>query len=403
MIFGLFIYLFCYSVTFLFPHEIRKSFLIVLTIHGLIIIIYSYFEFNYIGATEDAASFYNHAIDRSLDINKLNWGLSALSNGHDLFKNIHALLQHLFSGPQKIISYSTTLLGWSLCMLTLSKLYLHILKDDYFGANMMNYFFALTPSILIFNSYFLREVWLSLFILLIVYSAVIQKDLLKKILLIILISILGLFFHRFMILMLASIIAIIFIYDAILDYKWYPFNNVKLFAYALILLCSSFFILILDFEALHYLKEYGLFGAIDQYTISLVAGHGDGAPAARATYGKIFDKDRIFSIFEVFLAYQFMPYPWKISSILDLAPLFENFLRFTYIVIFINYRKHLNLYQKMILDMIFLIWLSIEFIWSLGTINWGTAYRHHTVVYGLLLLVALVSYRNSRINDSFDT
>lgn len=31
---------------------------------------------------------------------------------------------------------------------------------------------------------------------------------------------------------------------------------------------------------------------------------------------------------------------------------------------------------------------SLEMIWSIGTINWGTAIRHHLPVWGLLLLAA---------------
>ena len=49
----------------------------------------------------------------------------------------------------------------------------------------------------------------------------------------------------------------------------------------------------------------------------------------------------------------------------------------------------------MILDMIFLMWFSIELIWSIGTINWGTAFRHHTVAYGLLVLASIAAYRDN--------
>ena len=37
---------------------------------------------------------------------------------------------------------------------------------------------------------------------------------------------------------------------------------------------------------------------------------------------------------------------------------------------------------------ILLIFLLNEFIWSLGTINWGTAMRHHVPVFFCLLIVA---------------
>jgi hypothetical protein len=399
MIFGLFVITLSYGVSFLFPKEVQKSFLIVLSVHALIILFYAYSGIDFIGATEDSDSFYKHAIERSSDINNLNWSIQSLSNGHDLFKNIHAVLQHYFSGPEKLISYSTTLLVWSFCALILARLYLCICQNDFNGASIVTYVYALTPSILIFHSYLLREVWLSLFIFCIIYSAVIlnnhQKNLLR-ILLILFIGLISILFHRYMIVIISATIAILLIYDAINKYSWYPFNNLKLISYFGILAIGSFIVFNLNLEAINFLKVNGLLGAIDEYTIGLVGGHGDGAPPARATYGKIFDKDSLLSIFKVFSAYHLMPYPWKVSSILDLAPLVENFLRGALIILFIVNRKRLSVIQKMNVDMIFLVWLSTEFIWSIGTINWGTGYRHHTVVYGLLVLVALASYRNHK-------
>ena len=148
MIFGLLTFLLSISVTYFFPTELRKSFFIVVTIHAIVILFYTYSGMDMIGATEDADSFYKHAIERSVDISRLDWGISSLSNGHDFFKNIHALLQHYFFGPAKIISYSTSLFAWSLCLFILSKIYLTICEKDFNSARILIYIFSLTPSIL---------------------------------------------------------------------------------------------------------------------------------------------------------------------------------------------------------------------------------------------------------------
>ena len=393
MIFGLYIFLLSYGLIYLFPREVRKAYLIVLSIHALIILFYAYSDIVMLGATEDADSFYKHAVDRSMNIANLDWSIIAMSNGHDFFKNIHALLQYFFSGPQKIISYSTSLLAWSLCTLILTKLYLSICSNDYKGARIAIYLFSLTPSILIFNSYFLREVWLSLFIFSIIYFAVSLKNYYQKIFVILLISLISILFHRFMVVITSAVIFSILIYDTIDKYSWYPFNNFKLFLYFGLIIIAALIILNLDIEAVIYLKTNGLINGINQYSIGLVGGTNDGGPPARASYGKIFDKDNLFSIFEVFKAYMLMPYPWRISSIFDFAPFIENLIRLSLIIIFITSRKNLNSRQKMIVDMILLIWLSVELIWSFGTINWGTAYRHHSVVYGLLIVMSLAALR----------
>lgn len=399
MIFGLFVIALSYGITLLFPKEVRKSFLIVLSLHALIILFYTYSGIDFIGATEDADSFYKHAIERSSDISHLNWSIHSLSNGHDFFKNMHAILQYYFSGPEKLISYSTTLLIWSLCALILIKIYLFICQDDFNGASIVTYIYALTPSILIFHSYLLREVWLTLFILCIIYLALNlnnQKKNLLRIFLILLIALISILFHRYMVVIISAVIAIVLTYDAINKYSWYPFNNLKLISYFGILAIGSFIVFNMNLEAINFIIQNGVMGAIDEYTIGLVGGHGDGTPPARTTYGKIFDKDSFLSILNVFSTYQLAPYPWKISSIVDLAPLFENIVRVVLVYLFFKNRRKLDKNTRMAIDMLFLIWIAIELIWSIGTINWGTAFRHHTVAYGILLLVGISSYRSTR-------
>ena len=115
MIFGLLTILLSFSVTYFFPKELRKSFFVVVTIHAIVILFYTYSGISMIGATEDADSFYRHAIERSVDISRLDWGISSLSNGHDFFKNIHALLQHYFSGPAKMPTpiYASSMCFWT--------------------------------------------------------------------------------------------------------------------------------------------------------------------------------------------------------------------------------------------------------------------------------------------------
>jgi len=112
----------------------------------------------------------------------------------------------------------------------------------------------------------------------------------------------------------------------------------------------------------------------------------------------------ILSIPSFLFQYLFEPMPWKMSSIVDVVALLENMLRFwliwnalKYLVgsyrnkpMFVahNYFGH----ERCIL-FVFLSYLIMETIWSLGTSNWGTASRHHLPSLGLLL-VASFAYRN---------
>ena len=112
----------------------------------------------------------------------------------------------------------------------------------------------------------------------------------------------------------------------------------------------------------------------------------------------------ILSLPSFLFQYLFEPMPWKISSIVDVVALLENMLRFWLIWNALKYLvgSYLNKpmfvahnyfgYERCIL-FIFLSYLVIETIWSLGTSNWGTATRHHLPSLGLLL-VASFAYRN---------
>ena len=112
----------------------------------------------------------------------------------------------------------------------------------------------------------------------------------------------------------------------------------------------------------------------------------------------------ILSLPSFLFQYLFEPMPWKISSIVDVIALLENMLRFWLIWNALKYLvgSYLNKpmfvahnyfgYERCIL-FIFLSYLIMETLWSLGTSNWGTASRHHLPSLGLLL-VASFAYRN---------
>ena len=112
----------------------------------------------------------------------------------------------------------------------------------------------------------------------------------------------------------------------------------------------------------------------------------------------------ILSLPSFLFQYLFEPMPWNISSIVDVVVLLENMLRFWLIWNVLKYlvgsysNKPMFVahnyfgYERCIL-FIFLSYLLIESLWSLGTSNWGTASRHHVPSLGLLLVMGF-AYRN---------
>jgi len=106
----------------------------------------------------------------------------------------------------------------------------------------------------------------------------------------------------------------------------------------------------------------------------------------------------ILSLPYILFQYLFEPMPWKISSIVDVIALLENMLRFWLIWNALKYfvgtylnkprfvAHNANGNRRFYL-FIFISYLLVESLWSLGTSNWGTASRHHVPSLGLLLVV----------------
>ena len=112
----------------------------------------------------------------------------------------------------------------------------------------------------------------------------------------------------------------------------------------------------------------------------------------------------ILSIPSFLFQYLFEPMPWKISSVVDVVVLLENMLRFWLIWNALKYLVGTYRNKPMFVArnvfgngkfifFMFLTYLTVETIWSLGTTNWGTSTRHHIPSLGLLL-VAGFAYRN---------
>jgi ubiquinone/menaquinone biosynthesis C-methylase UbiE len=93
--------------------------------------------------------------------------------------------------------------------------------------------------------------------------------------------------------------------------------------------------------------------------------------------------------------YLFEPMPWRISAIVDFEALFENILRLVLIMMALLGFKRMAAGKLVPVIFVFLSYFVLESIWSLGTINWGTAIRHHIPAMGLLLVAAFASSRNN--------
>jgi hypothetical protein len=95
------------------------------------------------------------------------------------------------------------------------------------------------------------------------------------------------------------------------------------------------------------------------------------------------------------LQYLFEPMPWRISSATDIGLMFENILRAWLIWKAWTGLRNIPVPGRRPVLFVFLSYLILETIWSLGTVNWGTAVRHHIPSMGLLLIAAFAYARTA--------
>ena len=202
-------------------------------------------------------------------------------------------------------------------------------------------------------------------------------------------ALIGIFLHHGMVfIVIIALVLGLLIAGKISVTRWF-IRPTRLFKYGFVL---AIFLLVL----FPLINESSLFqklldGKLIQRAESYAEGGQMAAKGARAEYGRHFYSERPWTLMSAFAAYQIMPLPWQFSGIADPVLFVENMFRVLLLLSYLLYRKRLTQFQKDNMDALVLMWFLIELVWSLGTVNWGTASRHHVPAVGLLLIVGLAS------------
>jgi len=92
------------------------------------------------------------------------------------------------------------------------------------------------------------------------------------------------------------------------------------------------------------------------------------------------------SITSIYVSYLMAPFLWNVESILDVYAALESLLRFVLICFTIIGWKNARSAQRRALGLILVLFLSMTFLWSIGTTNYGTALRHHMLTWWLVVV-----------------
>ena len=100
-------------------------------------------------------------------------------------------------------------------------------------------------------------------------------------------------------------------------------------------------------------------------------------------------------VFNNFFYYFVEPTIYRIDNFKDLIMFCENTIRL--ILFFLIIKKSLLKFDNKILFIVFLtMTILMEGIYAQGTVNWGTASRHHVPVMGIFILLAFFPSKKLR-------
>jgi hypothetical protein len=246
-------------------------------------------------------------------------------------------------------------------------------------------FYAIIPSSILFTSVTLREVYQLLFVNLLIYSSLmilIKQN--KNFWILLFISTLGMGLLHFGLVLYG-------ILGAVLTFYFTSIKGGKVLSIELIIFYLPLLVLVsyggmtLFVEIVPFDFSDGLAAAVQSYQ----AGHNE----ARAMYSF---KPEINGFFDLILfmpvslsQYMLEPMPWRIATPLDLALFVENMFRVTFIYFAIKNIFKVKATSKTPLMFLILMFFALETLWALGTVNWGSAVRHHIPGMGILIIIGI--------------
>jgi hypothetical protein len=179
-----------------------------------------------------------------------------------------------------------------------------------------------------------------------------------------------------------SAVCLIFLLYQLSEFRYnfsWPVKMIFISFFATISIFVGFYFL----GSVSYNFDAGLIGAVESYN------EGASSINARADYRSAIDLSTLLNAIVFFPVsfFQFMmePIPSRIGNIQDASLFVENMFRvgLLFRAIFVN--RRIPLADRPPHTFMLLLYVALSFIWSIGTVNWGTASRHHAP--GLMLVI----------------
>lgn len=341
-----------------------------------------------IGADMDAASFHDIAVVMAHSIQPTWFGeFGNMEAGSSTYTRFLSFFYRLF-GESKFLGQELSILAYTCSLLTMVKLMrrLEIAKWR-MGLVVM---YGLLPSIVIFTSITMREAFQLLAFLLIIYWGVAlrEKASFSKAICVVLAGVgLGIL-HNGLVIYALFLVCFTFLWGLRFSFRGQQGKNLVLKLVGIVLLAGLL------------MAWFTVANDVGGAARALVAGEGTDyaggyreklSDVDRASYGGRLDTSSVTAFIPsaawVFTLYMLAPFPWQMTSPVDFYAAGEGYLR-----LILMYQAFATWYRsrgERRSQWGFLIgcFFSLEFLWAMGTSNWGTAIRHHIVAYGVLVVL----------------
>jgi hypothetical protein len=343
------------------------------------------FLFTVFGADSDALAFHN------LGVEMAESGDFFFAIGGIFYENMLGVLYWLF-GPSNLIGQQFSILASAFSLIVLIKI------NKLLGLTRNNALtlivFGALPSMVLLTSVTLRESYQVLFFMLTVYFGIrmhVKGGInIYSIYMTMSALVMG-FFHHALIVYSGFLIALL-VY-------WSPQPAARLWRIKKLRLMLLIIIPVILFlmTTLSNIQIQGLYAtsvivnpdAIPE-SISIFR---EKSTIARATYDIVFDQSSlvmiIYSSVLMFVNYLFAPFPWQVSSVIDIYAVLESILRMVFIYYSLKQWKNSFGSQRRLLTLMLILYFSMTFMWAICTSNYGTAIRHHLLSWWILVVTGL--------------
>lgn len=355
---------------------------IVLSLYHAVAVVNAYF-FTTLGADADAATFQRISVELAA---RGEWTFHV---GSKFYEQMLGLVYRTF-GPSHLMGQELSILAFAFSCVVFLKLMRLLDCRRYSWAVLL--FFGGLPTMVLLGSVTLRESYQILFFMLAVYLAVkfhAERRARRFFAMVLAALAMGLF-HKGLMLYALFMIVIVGLWKVERAHRAGPIWTARpvIWAYALsgVGLVLSLPAIAPDTAGLEAVRA-----VLSGEALEFAAQFRERSVEARATYGLSLDTSSypalVLSSLPVVLYYFVAPFPWQVGNALDLYAALEVAWRLVLIGFSIKAWREAQGPVRGLFGLLLVLYFSMGVLWALGTLNYGTAIRHHMVHYWIIVLI----------------